>query len=310
VDYALFVVQRYKKRMDEAPLLIACSDLHLSMQPPAFRSAEPDWLAAQARPLRWLKKLAKQYGCPVVIAGDIFDRAVSDSRLLNFADRVLPCAYAVAGNHDLPYHNVKNISESAYGMLMRTKRIVDIDGVVILNVNGVSVALHGFYFDKELASCEKRADVDILVAHRFVWAHGSCYGGASNEYHLDRIADLLTGYDFCVFGDNHIPFLQGNVVNCGSFYRREKGHVTFQPVVVFVFKDRLEFVPVPVADDIISVRGDTKAEKDSPDFTRFFQSLSYSESLVCDVDELLRAFLVSRDISSEVRDAITTIVSA
>jgi DNA repair exonuclease SbcCD nuclease subunit len=270
---------------------------------------EPDWWAAQARPLRWLKQLAKQYGCPLVLAGDIFDRAVVDSRLINFASEELPYAYTVAGNHDLPYHNIQNLPESAYGTLIRTKRIVDIGDVVKLNVQGVSLALHGFYFGRPHEPCAKQADLDIAVVHHFIWTGKYGYTGVSDKYRLDCVLGGLKGYDYYIFGDNHIPFCTANLVNCGSFYRRAKGHEDFQPIVALVYKDRIDTIPIPVKDDIITFKESTKKEESNYDFTQFFQSLRDSEALVCDAEELLKMYMISREVRQDVKEAITVITS-
>jgi len=242
-----------------------------------------------------------------VIAGDIFDKAVVDSRLINFASEEVPYAYAVAGNHDLPYHNIQNMPESAYGSLIRMKRIVNISDTIRLNVGGVSVALHGFYFGRPFVPCVKQADIDVAVVHHYIWAARFGYKGVQTQYHLDKILEQLHGYDWIVAGDNHIPFQSRNLVNCGSFYRRAKGHEEFQPVVALIFKDDIEFVSVPIQEDIITVREKKKKEEISCDFAEFFQSLRDSESLVCDVDDLLKSYLVSRKVTKEVSDVIAKI---
>lgn len=293
------------------PLLLACSDIHLTGTAPVFRSGEPDWWAAQARSLRFLKDKQKQYNLPVVIAGDIFDKAIGDSRLVNFATDNLPFSYAIAGNHDLPYHNVNNIQHSAYGNLLRTKSIFNIEDTVRLTVRGTSIVLHGFWYSRPFAPLKERtADLHIAVVHEYVWAKEFGYYGVPDNVHSDNVKKQLTGYDFLIFGDNHIPFIEGNLVNCGSFYRRTKGHEDFQPVIAEIYKDHIEFVPIPIQDDICGHQGTVKQDKQTQyDFTEFFQSLRQSENLICDVNDLLQAYLLKHQVRDDLRHALTEITA-
>src|SRR5438034_54953 len=63
---------------------IACSDIHLSLNPPLVRTSEPDWLAAQARQLEELASLSKIHSCPIIIAGDLFDKACPSVEFINW----------------------------------------------------------------------------------------------------------------------------------------------------------------------------------------------------------------------------------
>ena len=297
------------EKMNE-PLLIAVSDLHLSSVAPTFRSAEPDWWAAQARSLRWLKQLQKQLNCPIVIAGDIFDKSMGDSRLVNFAADNLPFSYAIAGNHDLPYHNIDNVQHAAYGNLIRTKSIVNIEDTVRLAVKGVSIVLHGFWYNRPFYPLQSRtADVHIAVVHAYVWAREFGYNNVPEECHSDYIKKQLAGYDYYIFGDNHIPFIEGNLVNCGSFYRRIKGHDDFQPIAAVLYRNRIELVSVPTDEDIGGSKDIDKKQMQSYDFSEFFQSLRQSESLMLDVGELLQNYLALCTVTDDVKHAVLEITA-
>ena len=295
----------------DKPLLIATADLHLSEAPPAFRSAEPDWYAAQARQLRWLSALSKQYVCPIVIAGDVFDKAIGTTRLSNFAADECPFAYAIAGNHDLPYHRLDKISISLYGSLLRAKKLIDIDGVLRLRSDGVSIALHGFPYGLPLRDCRKQADIDIAVVHRFVWNGRSKIVNILAESHLNVVKQQLRGYDFYIFGDNHGGFVEGNVINCGAFYRRMKGGETWFPTVGLIYRDRIETMAVPVGEDVMSATQLTsKSSGSSYDFSTFFDSLRQAEALSCDVEQLLKDYLLANRVEPDVHHAIMSITES
>lgn len=296
--------------MDQ-PLLIATADVHLSENPPSARSTEPDWFAAQARQLRWLKALAAELHCPVVVAGDIFDKSMGTTRLVNFVADEFPFSYAIAGNHDLPYHNLDRVSISSYGSLIRSKRIVDIgNGVIRISSHGTSIALHGFPYGVPPKACEKQADIDVAVVHQFVWNGTSNLLNILYDSHIKMVKPRFPGYDFYVFGDNHGPFIEGNFVNCGAFYRRVKADKDYQPAVALIYRDRIEFSPIPVEDDVFSVSKSVPKETTSYDFTGFLDSLRQAESLTCDADMLLQGYLHSHQVEPDVNEAIISITES
>lgn len=293
------------------PLFLACADIHICENAPSFRSEEPDWFAAQARQLDWLKETAEEYDVPVVIAGDVFDKAQGSSRLVNFAADHLPHAYACPGNHDLPYHSLDRLDISAYGSLLRMQILDGVRGCKWYCNGDTEVAFHLFPFGEELRPCVSQGDVNVAVVHHFIWDEGSPLATIMPDCGVDTLLEQMPGYDYYIFGDNHEPFHRGKVINCGSFYRRKKGDETYFPTVPLVFADHVDFIPIPVSTDIVTT-AETKEQKadTTHNFEQFFQSLKEAESLSCDIPSLLREELLKQDIRQEVRDAINVITSS
>ena len=52
------------------------------------------------RSLEQIRDLQKEFDCPVICAGDIFDKWNSPPELINFAYDNLPEIYAIPGQHD------------------------------------------------------------------------------------------------------------------------------------------------------------------------------------------------------------------
>ena len=293
------------------PFLIACGDLHLCETAPIFRSAEPDWFAAQARSLRWLKAFGQTYACPIVIAGDLFDKAVGSSRLLNFAIDECPQAYAIAGNHDLPYHNREKLPLSAYGNLMRAGTIRDLDDVAIFSYGAErTVALYGFPYGKPFAPCAKQADIDVAVVHSLIWAGESQYSRIAPDAHFSRVKDRLPGYDFYIFGDNHETILHDNLVNCGTFYRRARGQETFSPVVALLSDTGIELQKIPVSQDRFAENVAPSKNVGIHDFTELFDSLRKAEYLTCDAGQMLKEYFLSHQVEPDVYAAIISITES
>ena len=224
-------------KTDEKVIAILCADIHLSIKVPVWRSAEPDWFAAMQRPLDELTVLQLKYDCPILCAGDIFDKWNSPAELINFALKYLPKnMYCISGQHDLPDHNYAEIHRSAYWTLVKAGKIKNLDGVRhsgSLN----KLKIYGFPFGSKLESLSSYAKDDrlqVALIHEYVWVVGKCFPGAPEENRIKKqISDL--GYDVIVYGDNHFSFSgtskNTSFFNCGCLMRRKSDEKHYAPQV-------------------------------------------------------------------------------
>lgn len=227
----------------DTPIALVCSDIHLSPAPPAARIEEPDWLKAMETQMHWLFQQAKTYAVPIVIAGDVFHKAVEDSRFISFVIRVFSQSempiYAVAGNHDLPYHSYDNMGESAYGILLAAGVLKNLESTMTLYEAGSSrmVMLHGYQWGRPLSDPPPfdPSYINVAVFHKFIYESASGFKGADPDgMYENLVRDIRYPYDFLIFGDNHTPFTtitsQGGVlINCGSFFRRSQNDRLLKP---------------------------------------------------------------------------------
>ncbi len=220
-------------KTDEKVIAILCADIHLSPKAPIWRSAEDDWFAAMQRPLDELTVLQLKYGCPILCAGDIFDKWNSPPELINFALEYLPKnMYCIPGQHDLPDHNYEEIKRSAYWTLVKAKKIKNIS---LSKIQGFSEMLvYGFPFGEKLTPAKKDDRPQIALIHEYAWVVGRCFPGAPEENRIKKqISDL--GYDVIVYGDNHFSFsgVSKNMsfFNCGCLMRRKSDEKQYAPQV-------------------------------------------------------------------------------
>lgn len=221
---------------------IFVADVHLQARAPIARSPEPDWFAAMSRPLREIKELAEEHNCPVLYAGDIFDRWNAPAEVINFALEELPKGYAVPGQHDLPNHNYGHIKKSAYWTLCRAGLLTNIEpgeSVVV----GEKLIATGWPWGFAPCPCQKTHphNTHIALVHAFIYTRATGYPGAPVAERINAYKTKLQGYDVGVFGDNHKGFIRttGNttIANCGGVMRRRVDERDYKPGVCLLHSD-------------------------------------------------------------------------
>ncbi len=225
------------RKKNKEIIAICCADIHLSLNAPIWRSAEPDWFEAMARPLSEITKLQEKYNCPILCAGDIFDRWNSPPELTNWAGDHLPKMYAIPGQHDLPLHNFEDIKKSAYWNLVKQGIIYPISATHITKIkDNLDITLFGFPFGYQIVPCMAEVNKKIImlaIVHEYKWIEGKSYPNAPKENKLNRKRKL--GYDIIVYGDNHKGFQTNigstEIFNCGSLMRRKSDEINYKPQV-------------------------------------------------------------------------------
>jgi len=299
-------------------LAILTSDWHFSQNAPTARSAEPDWFAAQKRPIQQLKAIQADHGgdVPIVVAGDLFDKWHAPSttpELINFLLTELPDhIYAIPGQHDLPYHRYDERHRSPYGTLVYAGKIHDLLPRVVEHVPGLQ--MYAFPWGVDVVPLEKglqtTRDIHLAVAHSYIWRVGFSYPGADKLKHADYYKGCLVGYDAAVFGDNHKGFMVGSsIINTGTLMRRATDERTYKPQVGLLWSDgKVEphYLDVSedrwlVDDDVSSGIADVGASFDA---TKFVDSL---QSLGPDSLDFRRAITHRMD-TAHVRDSVRKVV--
>ncbi len=296
------------------PLGITCSDLHCSHSPPLFRSNEPDWYAAMERQFDQLERLAN--GLPIFCAGDVFHKWNSPVELVNFLLDVMPNIYALPGQHDLANHRIADIDKTAYGTLVKAGLITNLEFYESGYTIG-EIGVWAFPWGSEIVPCpHPKSDykVRLAVIHKYIWKKGYGYQGASDEQRVGKYRENLKGYDASVWGDNHKGFNlswmeQGqrhNLMNCGTFFRRNVDEVNYRPQVGILYDDghiephyldTTQDVGLPI-EDLGLVNSDiVEAESITAKFLDEFLAL---DSNTLDFGLAIRRFLETHQVSEAV----------
>jgi DNA repair exonuclease SbcCD nuclease subunit len=288
-------------------LAVFASDIHLCFSPPRCRTGEKDWVGTQIEYLTQLVNIADD--CPIVIAGDVFDKWHTPVELVNAAIDVLkphntlgPGVFAIPGQHDLPYHRYKDMSRTAYGTLVRADAIRNLDVITLLDRG---LRLHPFPWGKPIEPCKpahyRRGGriFDVAVCHHFIWNSGRTgYTGASDDDHVEGFRERLSGYDLAVFGDNHKPFQvqeSGSpiVLNCGGFMRRTKAELDHKPAAYVLHVEesgplRLRTEYLDISEDEFLVDEEVPEQTDV-NLDRYVDLLSESSDAVDYLEVVRRA---------------------
>lgn len=293
--------------------LILCSDIHLSERPPIFRSDEPDWFEAMARPLRELQDTADQYQAKVVCAGDIFDKWNPSPALINFAIDELPLMYAVPGQHDLPHHRYTDIKSSAYWTLVKAGKIINLEPDKPIEVNGV--VLHGFPWNSELKPCTSSdLCLHLAVVHKYIWSdETNHFPGADSDDHISgwKIRGLA-GFDAMVFGDNHKGFLAkthagaATILNSGGFMRRKRDEIDYTPSFALMYGDgKIERWALNCKHDTYLEQDDVREVSDEKlDLEGFISELRQLGGDELDFTSALRLYCETHDVDKETREIV------
>lgn len=223
---------------------IFTADLHLTEITPASRV--DDYMASQEHKLNFLEELSRENGgCPVICAGDVFDRWKASPWLSSWVNEHLPKNFiTIPGNHDLPLHSFDEYDKSALHLLEVVGgaiRILKSDCICTGDINVYGIP-YGLPMPEESAFPLKIDGVrNILVLHALVWEK-SRPPWAPNSYTagdmLDKFGD---NFDVILIGDNHQSFVvwdNGTVlINPGSMMRSTVDQADFEPRCYLYYAD-------------------------------------------------------------------------
>lgn len=234
----------WRRILDDTVEAIGLSDVHLSLRPPIARAEEPDWLLAQARVWKQVARFARSHGnCPILCAGDLFDKSVMPPELINWALDTLPILYAIPGNHDLPSHRADLEHRSAYGTLVRAGKVVPLGPKPQCFS---TLAVYGKPFNGPVPKrvpfpADDLGLKHVLVTHQFLWVPGTEHPGARKEDRLRKCPKRWRSFDIVLVGDNHQAFKRKfangtRVVNPGTLMRRKSNEADYETRVALLWR--------------------------------------------------------------------------
>jgi len=268
---------------------IAIGDVHLCDKAPICR--KDDWYAAQLNKLQFVVIQCIAKGCPLFIAGDLYDKWDTTFKLVNDVNNILsqvPC-YHVAGNHDLPYHSMVHYTSSPLSV---TKSILLMQG------KGNSGASYGEQIQETSAN--------VLIQHRMVYLSDPVYGHEGDNYDVTKLFETAAYKDrrLVITGDNHKAFVYRKNerqawLNTGPVFRTSVTEKEYAPKCWYVDTDNESTVveAINIPHDVAAVdRTEMYLEQVTDTFvSAFAEQVKMQESVSTDFMKQVEALVVMVD---------------
>lgn len=285
-------------------------DLHIREDVPICRT--DDFIEAQTKKLIFLSDLQKEFDCPVICAGDVFDHWKPSPALLSYAIHCLPDQFhAVPGNHDLPHHSLSAIGQSGYFTLMKSGSVNDLSCHSKDQKKLWMFFISGYAFGEELGVMRGEHHPAIGVAHVATWYKDTVYPGQKDPDAVSLMRKML-GFDLILTGDNHRTFVVQDevgriLVNPGSFTRQTADQADHVPTVYAWNADSNEIkaIELPFVKGVVSREHiDVKQEIDNR-FRVFVEKVKVGEGVI-GFRQNLESYFATNRVRTPVKEIIWT----
>lgn len=298
---------------------IATADWHLWHRPMPFREAEEDWFAAMQRPVDQIKALQVKHQCPILFAGDLFERWSATPEMISWAIKHMPTVYGVPGNHDLPNHRYADIKKSAYWTMVEAGKIINVEPGRPYPC-GDHLLLYGYPCGHDDPSERPPAPggpltgYSVAMIHSYIWTKTHCYPDAPLDSTVASWEKKLKPFDISIFGDNHKGFISETkagkpVVNCGSLMRTKRDQAEYKPRVTLIWSDGdVERHYLNISADAVSEDNrpaKSREVKDDGNVDEFIASLAGLEEAKIDFVETVRRFMDRYGHDDSVREKVS-----
>jgi DNA repair exonuclease SbcCD nuclease subunit len=236
---------------------ILCSDFHLRETVPVCR--KDDFWSEQWRKVDFISDLQKQYNCPVLHGGDLYDHWKPSPNLLRETMIHLPKQFHTCyGQHDLPQHNIELADKCGINALEQAKSIGVPEMLLELDFSRIIE----FCNWNETPQINKKYNGDLQMIYCLVWHKMNYKGkepwpGCTDPTALNLLKKYPE-YSLILTGDNHKSFVQEYegrlLVNPGSLMRMDADQVEHKPRVYLWYAETntVEVVYIPIKNNVIS----------------------------------------------------------
>lgn len=273
-------------------MLVLASDLHIG-PPPRFRGgSESEWAQHIRHFFARVLGFCASEDCPLILAGDIFHQWDAKPIWVNLLiDALLEKpwvnVWVVAGNHDLPNHELAAMRRSALGTLVACGLVKLLSTEIPLLMSpsrgghawaiwgdswggSEGIAAKNLYAEKAwLPQSSPDAPISLFslkdrrslhVGHRFVYANPDQAPYSNPRSHAKTVARQCreAGHDMCFFGDNHQAFIwdapRGSIINMGCAIPRtideQHGHIAVMDWSGGIHPFRIPALPAKDVEDL------------------------------------------------------------
>lgn len=283
---------------------VCTADWHFRLEPPKYR--KDNYFETMLEKIRWVIQYTNEQKAILLIAGDLFDspklgytvtNAIS-MELLKLDNPAITCF----GNHDTTFHS-QDMSNTPYGNLL-------VHGVIREGLETEDVQIHPLGWESE-APKPTKGKLNILLGHVSLFENEVPFWC---EYGLTakQAERKYTGFDWYVFGDIHIPFHKGKIINPGSLTRSSISQTDYTPRVYVLDTDNdlVEevYIPIKSSEEVFDLdQKEMDAVKDVKALNSFIDTIKYSGDKPC-FRAVLDSVVKQANVSEEVVEILNEVL--
>lgn len=230
---------------------IATGDWHLREDRPRCRKDE-SWIQSQWFHVSQVAEIANKKDCPIIITGDIFNKATAPQIVINlflqFVSRLKNPVTFIAGNHDLPYHSMNNVADSAIGILFSSAKL---HSPKIASISSIFPEVSYQNFGETIEGSDSSK---ILILHTLVFEDSSSIPPNVNANTAEGLLKEYPQYTWIITGDCHNSF---HYISEDNRHVINPGHLNIQkideiknPLVYYVDTDKGIVEPIEIKDNV------------------------------------------------------------
>jgi len=282
---------------------ILTSDWHIRESIPECRT--DNFMQAQWDKLLLINELYYSNGrIPILHAGDVFHHWKPSPYLLSNVVANLPFyddskeygVIAIAGQHDLPQHNLELMYKS---------------GIETLFSAGTMTKASGGHFGSDKPHVIELVDSEMVVGlwHKLIWEkrppHWDKDGLTAKE-----VLEEFSEFDLIVTGDNHASFVvkhEGRLlVNPGCLTRQKASEANHKPKVYLWFEESNTVEPFlfPIGKKDVSREHIERREQRDARIEAFVERLSEEIEVGLDFKENIEMFIQKHNVKEQIKNII------
>jgi len=248
--------KRKRQKQNNIPNAILTSDWHLRESTPQCRT--DNFWKAQEKKVDFILALSRKHNAPIFIAGDIGHISKWSCKLLEWAINKFKDIkiFVIAGQHDLPQHQLSQWPQSGIGVLHAAGAVEFIQTPKIINNKFM---IYPFSYNEEIITPEKNeSDLPkIAMVHQMIVESKDLFPNQS-ALRGHQLLKKFPQFSIILSGDNHNSFIintSDNILcNPGSFMRSTTAQIDHKPrVYLWYAQDNIvEPVYLPIEQGVIS----------------------------------------------------------
>lgn len=289
---------------------ILTADWHLRDTQPKCRT--DNYYQVQFNKIRFIKGLANMHeGCPVLIAGDIFDTAKPSPMLLASTLHFLPSlVVCIPGQHDMPSHSLENLNQSGLAVIEQGSDCTVLKNPTDYKPSIAGNEIIGFPWGSKISNIKG----DIALVHTLLQEPKNYNSHIAYEEDCESLLKKLPACRLVVSGDNHKSFTYRKgeqlIVNPGSIMRMDADQIDYKPCVYLWYAgtNTVEPVYLPIGEDVVTREHLEKKQEEDLRMEAYKNRLQacveIGVSFEKNIDNYIRKNKIEKEISQEIYTAM------